>query len=109
MSNLYVTEYAGAGFVSGHAYNPLVPQEPEIKTTVVSISGSASTMALSSATKLVRLMLDGAALGSTACSVLFGSSGSTTVATTTGQRIVSDVEAIRGVLPYARMTAIANS
>jgi hypothetical protein len=111
MSNLYVTEYAGAGY----GYNSgrggfIVPAEPAIQTQVISISGSASTFALSSVTRLVRVMLDGAALGTTAVNIMFGSSGSTGIATTTNaSRYVSDLEVFRSVNPYMRVTAIANS
>ena len=111
MSNLYVTEYTGAGYGynSGRGGIPS-PLEPAIQTQVISISGAASTFALSSVTKLVRMMLDGAALGSTAVSVMFGSSASTGIATTTNSgRFVSDVEVFRNVNPYMRCTAIANS
>ena len=111
MSNLIVTEYTGAGY----GYNSgrggfIIPTEPAFQTQAISISASASTFALSSVTKLVRFMLDGTALGSTAVLVLFGSSVSTGIAASSNaSRYVSDVEAIRGVVPYMRVTAIATS
>ena len=104
---LRITEYASGGYagLSGRG-GPVIPTEPATRTLQMAItaaSTNASTAALSGTTYLVRMDTD------LSCCILFGSSNSVTIATTTtGGRIVANTTPeYRFVKPYMRVTALS--
>lgn len=100
MATLTVTEFAGVSYINGEAVGIL--REPSIKASAIATSATASTAALQGPTRIVELVTDIGAW------VLFGSSGSTTVATSTNAtRFLANVPYQRAVDGYMRFTVIS--
>ena len=100
MASLTVTEFAGVAYVNGQSV--AIMREPPIKASAVATSASASTAALQGPTRIVELVTDIGAW------VLFGSSGSTVVATSTNAtRYLANVPYQRAVDGYMRFTVIS--
>jgi len=98
--SVYVTEFGG--YLSGRPFSPGVPNLPALNNQTMSIS-SASTAQLGAATRMIMLSAD------TGAWLLFGSSGSTTVATSTsGFRIPAGfAPQLFNVSPNMRITALS--
>lgn len=103
---LRITEYASGGYpgLSGRG-GFIIPTEPALATQILAVtqaSTAASTAALGANTHLVRIESD---IG---CCVLFGTSASTTIASTLNGRIPPQVAPeYRFVNPYMRVTALS--
>jgi hypothetical protein len=101
MATLSITEYpGGVSYISGRSV--AAPREPSLQSQAIATSASASTAALGGYTQLIELVTDVGAW------VLFGSSASTGIATSTNaQRFLPNVAYTRGVSPYMRITTIS--
>jgi hypothetical protein len=111
MATLYITEYAGTGFVVSN-YGPFkvqaqAPQEPPITTQIVSISGSATQSAAFSntvsqnnkQTYLIRVHCD------SICSILIGANPTASVSS---PRLVAGQTEYFSVIPGHAISVIAN-
>jgi|SRR5882672_2650696 len=97
-----ITEYAAAvAYGKGALYAVSVLPEPALRSTPLTIGSSVSTSALGAGTNIVRLDID------TGCFILFTSSGSTVVATSTNAAHFSAGAHIRSVQPFARITTLS--
>jgi hypothetical protein len=101
---VFISEYAGAGYVSGKVLDSNVPQEPPIQTTVFSSGGAVSTALLAAGTRLVRIVAD-----SNAWALFSGSSVSTSIVTSTNTgKIAAGAPAeYRGVVPGSRYSILS--
>lgn len=106
---VWITEYAGAAFVGGHAWNPSVPMDlgapstSATNTTVLS-SGQASTMFLLPTTRLIHIACSANAW--ILCSNSTSSTGTLATSTNAPPTWANTYE-IRGVLPGSRLTCLS--
>src|SRR6185369_99042 len=90
MAQIWITEYRGSAYGNGRCNNPQVPAG-QLGTLTVAITGSASTLSISSQAQLLMISLDAGAF------LLFGSSGSTVIPTATNAERLPAGNHMRGV------------
>jgi hypothetical protein len=97
-----ITEYScPVALAKGSLYSITALPEPAIRTIPFTIGSSVSTSQVGSGTNIVRLDID------TGCFILFTSSGSTVVATSTNASHYSAGSHVRVVPPNCKITTLS--
>lgn len=108
MATVYITEYAGTGFVVGNVTNDgtafrvsaAAPEEPEQASQTVAVTGSnVASAAFGPRTYMVRIHTD------SICSIKFGT---TPVATATSRRLAANQTEYFCVQPNMKVGVITN-
>lgn len=106
MAQIWISEYRGAAFIGGRAFDPSVPAEPAVAVqTIVSSSTTNNFLQFSSGTVLIEISADAAFFG------LFGSSTQSTATliptATNATRFPANTPVRRGVNPRSKLFVLS--